>query len=144
MLSTSHRSDHARELLYLDPLGRQQWHALEERNHRLQQGTSFPNNKDKGTIFLAVRLDVAATKPFADELENFRALVVLAYPKLGHELKADAAAWVALHRDGEASFTVDVTGDVCIEGCIRVIHVATSVNDRTDAAGKTKGRFRGP
>ena len=89
----------------------------------------------KRAIGLAVRLDVATPEPHLNQLENLSPVSVLADMELRHELESDATRAVSLHRDREASFSVDVTRDVAIQSFLLIVrtrHVVTPVYVRPD------------
>jgi hypothetical protein len=55
--------------------------------------------------------------------------------ELRNQLKPDATRRIALNRDREAAFSVDVTRDVAIQPFLLIVrtrHVVTSVNVRPD------------
>src|SRR6266542_5740147 len=88
---------------------------VERSGHRSKKGITrssnasrFRTTQDKRPIPLAVRLDVATIQPPSDDFKYLSPLAVLAYVKFRHQLKTDAAYWIALHRDREASFSVNV------------------------------------
>ncbi len=86
-------------------------------------------------ITFAVRPDSAATQSLLDQTEYLSSVTVLADMELRNQLKPDATGRVALHRDREASFSVDVTRDVAIQPFLLIVrtrHVVTSVNIRQD------------
>lgn len=68
-------------------------------------------------------------------MENLSPVAVLADMKLRNQLKSDATGRIALHRDREAAFSVDVTRNVAIQPFLLIVrtrHVVTSVNVRPD------------
>src|SRR4029077_8253640 len=90
----------------------------------------------------AVRLDVATVESLSDQLEDLSPLAVLADVELRNELKTNTARLVALHRDREASFSVDVTRDVAVQPFLLIVrtrHVVTIVNVRPDVTMSSAG-----
>ena len=142
MLTLSHASHDTGELLEVRTLRRDKWDAFEERNHGFEQCSSFANDVHECSIPLAVRLDVATTEPFVYQLEHLSPVAVLTDMKLGHKLKPDAACSIALHRDREASFSVDVSRDVAVQPFLLIVrtrHVVTTVNVRSDVTMSSAG-----
>jgi hypothetical protein len=136
VMTLSHSSDDAGELLEVRMLRRQERDALEERNDGFEECTSFSDDEHNRSIPLAVRFDVAATQPLTDQLENLSPIAILADVELRDELESDAARGVALHRYREASFSVDVTRDVAVQPFLLIVrtrHVVTIVNAWSDA-----------
>ena len=142
MVATSHLSNDGGEFLELHLLGRENRVALEERNHALEQVVAIAHDEDECSITFAVRSDVAATKSPTDQLQHLSPVTVLADMKLRNQLKPDATGRVALHRDREASFSVDVTRDVAIQPFLLIVrtrHVVTIVNVRSDVTMSSAG-----
>src|SRR5262249_18452624 len=116
-------------------LRREHWGSLEERNHAVEELAAVTHHQDERSIALAVRSYSAASEPRTDQLEHLSPVAVLADMELRNELKAVVAAWIALHRDREASFSVDVPCDVAIQPFLLIVrtrHVVTIVNVWSD------------
>ena len=116
-------------------LRREQRVAFEEGNDPLEKLLPVAHNQHKRSIASAVRPDAAAPEPFADQFEDLRPVAVLADMELRYELKPRPTTRVALHRDREAPFAVDVPCDVAIQPFLLIVrtrHVVTTVNVRSD------------
>ena len=123
-------------------LRREKGTSLEERNHPLEQILAVSNHKNESSIVLAIRLDVATAEPLAEYLEHLSPVTVLADMELRNELKPDTTRRVALHRDREASFSVDVPRDVAVQPFLLIVrtrHVVTIVNVRPDVTMSSAG-----
>jgi hypothetical protein len=147
MVTMSHSSDDASELLEVRLLRRQKRVVLEEWNHALEQRPAVSHHEDECPIALAVRFDVATTEPAADQLEHLSPVAVLADVELGNELKPDATGAIALHRDREASFSVHVSRDVAIQPFLLIVrtrHVVTIANAWSDVTMSSAGSTEFP
>src|SRR5437763_10594376 len=125
----------ARELLEVRLLRREHGVAFEEGNDAFEQVLALAHDEHECTIASAVRSDGAAPKSVANQLEDLSPVAILADVELRNELKPDATSRVALHRDRETSFSVDVTRDVAIQPFLLIVrtrHVVTIVNVRSD------------
>src|SRR6266516_2306971 len=101
-----------------------------------------PHDEHKCSIVFAVRLDVATAEPLSNQLEHLSPVAILADVELRDELKSNTAQLVALHRDREASFSVDVTRDVAVQPFLLIVrtrHVVTIVNVRPDVTMSSAG-----
>src|SRR5207253_11403052 len=110
--------------------------AFKEWNDALEECLPLANYEHQRPVALAIRLDVATAEPVADQLEHLCPVAVLADMELRNELKPDTTRAVALHRDREASFSVDVPCDVAVQPFLLIVrtpHVVTIVNARSDA-----------
>ena len=135
VVASSKLTDDRGELLEVRVLRREHGVTLEERNDAFEQVAAVTNHEDERPITSAIRPDATATEPRTDELEDLCPVTVLADMELRNELESDATGRVALHRDREASFSVDVTRDVAIQPFLLIVrtrHVVTSVNIRQD------------
>src|SRR2546421_1816463 len=70
MVTLSHLPHDAGELLEVRTLRREKGNAFEERNHELQQRTSFSNDIHQRSVSFAIRLDVAATESLPNQLQH--------------------------------------------------------------------------
>jgi hypothetical protein len=107
--------------------------TLEERNDSVKQVAPPSNDEHERSIAPTVPLDVPATKTLSDQFQDLSTIAVLAHVNLRNELKPESTTCVALHRDGEASFSINVTRDVAIQPFLlifRTRHVVTTVNVR--------------
>ncbi len=139
MVAESELTHDAGELLEVLLLRREQRIALEERNDALEQVFAVTHHEDECSIALAVRLDVAAPESSANQLEHLSPVAVLADVELRDKLKPDSTGAIALHRNREASFSVDVTRDVAVQPFLLIVrtrHVVTTVNVRPDVNGE--------
>ena len=111
---------------------------------RVRGGFAVTYHENERSITFAVRPDAAATEPRTDELEDLGPVTVLADLELRNELKSDATGRVALHRDREASFSVNITRDVAIQPFLLIVrtrHVVTIVNARQDVTMSSAGCY---
>jgi hypothetical protein len=83
MPSPVHVPHDVREPLKVQALRREQRNTFEERNHRMQQRAALTDDVHEGAIASTVGLDVATTKPLADEFEDFSPVAVLTDMELG-------------------------------------------------------------
>ena len=135
MVAESELSHDVSELLEVRLLRREHWVSLEEGDHPPEQVVAIPNDEHERTIVSAVRSDRTAAEPVADQLEHLSPVAVLADMELRNELIPDPAGRVALNRDRETSFSIDVTRDVAIQPFLLIVrtrHVVTIVNVRPD------------
>lgn len=142
VVTESHASHDVGELLKVHPLRGEQGASLEEGEDAFEEVRAITNHEDQRPIALAVRLDVATPKPRADQLENLSPIAVLADMELWNELKPDAAGAIALHRDREAAFSVDVPCDVAIQPFLLIVrtrHVLTIVGAWSDDTMSSAG-----
>jgi hypothetical protein len=96
VVTESHRSDDASELLEILLLRREQRGTLEEWDHPLEQRLTIPHNQHQRAITLAVAPDRPAAEPRLDQLEHLSPVAILADMELWYELKPDATRCVAL------------------------------------------------
>jgi len=142
MVAQSHLSHDPSERDDVRLLRRQERVTFEERNDSLEQVASPPDDQYERSVLPAVAPDRPASEPRLDQLQYLRPVAVLADMELRDELEADAAARVALHRDGEASFSVDVIRDVAVQPFLLIVrtrHVVTIVNVRPDDTMSSAG-----
>src|SRR5436190_15747027 len=135
VLTESHLSDVVGELAKVRLFRREQRDAFKEWNDAIQKRLALANYEHQRSVALAIRLDVATAEPVANQLEHLSPVAVLADMKLRNELKSDTARAVALHRDREAPFSVDVPCDVAVQPFLLIVrtrHVVTIVNARSD------------
>ena len=135
MVAESLRSHDAGELLEVRLFRREQRITFEEGDDAFQEVVAVPHHEDQGPIASTVRPHASATQPRLDQLEHLSPVAVLADVELRDELKPDAASRIALHRDRETAFSVDVTRDVTIQPFLLIVrtrHVVTTVNVRSD------------
>jgi hypothetical protein len=128
-------SDDCGERVDVRLLCREQGVTFEEWDDTVEEVAAPTHHEDQRSIASTVRSDGSAAKPLPDQLENLCPVAVLADMKLRYELKPDATARIALHRDREASFSVDVTRDVAIQPFLLIVrtrHVVTIVNVWSD------------
>ena len=121
MLSERERSHDRRELLEVRLLRREHRVSFEERDHALEQVAAVTHDQHEGTIAAAVRPDAAATQSRLNQMENLSPVAILADVELRNQLKPDATRRIALHRDREAAFSVDVTRDVAIQPFLLIV-----------------------
>ena len=121
MATTSHLPHDAGELLEIRLLRREQRGTLEERDHSFEQRLTLAHDQDQCPIAPAVSPDRAAAEPRLDQLEHLSSLAILAHVKLRDKLKPDAERYIALHRDGERSFSVDVPWDVAVQPFLLIV-----------------------
>jgi len=125
-------------------LRREKGTSLEERNHSLEQIAAVSNHKNESSVAFAVGLDVATAESLPNYLEYLSPVAVLADVELGNELKPDTTRRVSLHRDREASFSVDVPRDVAVQPFLLIVrtrHVVTIVNVRSDVPTMSSAGF---
>jgi hypothetical protein len=135
VVAESERSNDAGELLEVRLLAREHGVAFEERYDAIEQVFALAHDEHERSIAPTVGLDVSAVETPLDQSENLVPVAVLADMELRNQLKPDATARAALHRDREASFSVDVTRDVAIQPFLLIVrtrHVVTIVNARPD------------
>jgi hypothetical protein len=109
--------------------------ALEEGNDAREQVVAVAHHENQSPIASTVWSYAPASEPPLDQLEHLSPVAVLADVELRDELKPDAAGRIALHRDRETAFSVDVTRDVTIQPFLLIVrtrHVVTTVNVRPD------------
>ena len=136
VMAVSLRPNDARELFKVRLLRREHGVAFKEGNHAFEQVVALAHDEHERPITFAVRPDVAAAQSRPDQFEHLSPVTVLADVELWDELKPDATGRAALHRDREASFSVDVTRDVAIQPFLLIVrtrHVVTTVNVQPDA-----------
>jgi hypothetical protein len=122
MAPNRHRSHDAGELLKVRRLAGEKRGLLEERNNRLQQIDPPSHHEDNRTILFAIWLDVTATAEAGlDQLENLSPVTVLADVELGHKLKTSPARRIPVHDDREASFSVDIAGNVAVQPFLLIV-----------------------
>ena len=141
-MTASHLSNDFGELDEVRLLARQQRATLEEGNHALEKVGPVSNDQHDRSVTLAVRLDVAASEPFPDQLEHLSSVSVLADVELRDELKAESTARIPLHRNRKASFSVDVPSDVAIQPFLLIVrtrYVVTIVNALSDVTMSSAG-----
>ena len=142
MFVASHGSHDRGERLDVSLFRGEQRVSFEEGNHAPEECAAISHDVHECTIRLAVRLDVATAESRPDQLENLGPVTVLADVELRYELKPDATRTVALHRDREASFSVDETSYVAIQPFLLIVrtrHVVTTVYVRPDATMSSAG-----
>ena len=130
------------ELLEVRLLAREHGVAFEERHDAIEEVAALAHDEHQGPISSTVGLDVSASESTPDQLEHLSPVAVLADMELGDELITDATTRVALHRDREASFSVDVTRDVTVQPFLLIVrtrHVVTTVNVRPDVTVSSAG-----
>ena len=135
MVAESKLSNDLGELHGVRLLRREQWVVFEERDDAIEQVHALAHDEDERAITSAVRSDGATTESNLDQPQHLSPVAVLADMELRHELKSDPTGRVALHRDREASFSVDVPSDVAIQPFLLIVrtrHVVTIVNARPD------------
>ena len=123
-------------------LRRKEGTSLEERNYSIEQILAVSNHKNESSIAFAIRLDVATAEPTLDYLEDLSPVAILADMELGNELKSNTTRRVSLHRDREASFSVDVPRDIAVQPFLLIVrtrHVVTIVNIRPDITMSSAG-----
>src|SRR5262245_24694738 len=135
MVAESELPNDLGELQEVRLLRREQWVAFEERDDAVEQVLALSHDEDERTITSAVRSDGATTQPSLNQHQHLSPVAVLADMELRNELKPDPTGRVALHRDREAPFSVDIPGDVAIQPFLLIVrtrHVVTIVNVRPD------------
>jgi hypothetical protein len=118
-------------LLHVGLLRREKRMPFEERDHPVDELFAIPHDEHERAIRSAVRLDVATTEPSLDQLQDLSSVTVLADMELGNELRPETTRSIALHRDREAAFSVDIPCDVAIQPFLLIVrtrHVVTIVN----------------
>ena len=113
--------------------------TFEKRDHTLDEIDAIAYDEHERSISTAVRSDATASKPLLNQSEHLIPVTVLADMELRYQLRPDAARRLALHRDREAAFSVDVTRDVAIQPFLLIVrtrHVVTIVNVRPGAHDK--------
>ena len=142
MVTESHPSNDLSELLEVRLLARQQRATFEEGDYTLKKVTPVSDHQHNRRVTLAVRLDVAASEPFSNQLEHLSPISVLADMELGDELKTETTTRITLHRNREASFSVYVACDVTVQPFLLIVrtrHVVTIVNAWSDATMSSAG-----
>ena len=109
------------ELLEVRMLRGENWVSFEEWNHSFEQVVEIAHDEHESTIPTAVRSKASATESLLDQLEHLSPVAVLADVELRNELKPDTTGRLALHRDREAAFSIDVTRDVAIQPFLLIV-----------------------
>src|SRR5256714_4957955 len=74
-------------------------------------------------------------------MENLSPVTVLADVELRNQLKPDATARIALHRDREAAFSVDVTRDIAIQPFLLIVRTRHVVTVPPGVAGASSAGY---
>ena len=128
MVAEGELADDLSELLEVRLPRREQRVAFEERDHSLEQVVPVSHDEHEGAILAAIRSDSAATESVLDQIEDLSSVAVLADVELRNQLKPDPTGRIALYRDREAAFSVDVTRDVAIQPFLLIVrtrHIVT-------------------
>ena len=124
-----------RELLEVRLLRGEHGVSFKEGQDAFEQVVALSHNQDERSIAFAIRLDVTASEPHADQFKHLDPVAVLADMERRYKLKSDPRGRAALHRDRETPFSVYVTRDVAIQPFLLIVrtrHVVTIVNVRPD------------
>jgi hypothetical protein len=112
MLAAGHRDDDGPEREVVTLLGAQERLSIEEWDHPMHEIVTSSDDVDECAVGrpAMVLSDVAAAEPSAQEIEDLRALAVLADVELRDELPTGSRTRVPLQGHMERSFSVDKAG----------------------------------
>jgi hypothetical protein len=88
---------------------------------RFEEVVAIAHDEHECTVPAAVPSDATASESCLDQPEDLSPVAVLADMELRDQLKPDTTGRIALHRDREAAFSVDVTRDVAIQPFLLIV-----------------------
>ena len=123
VLASRHRSHDVRKGLEISLLRADDRLRFEEWDDPRQQVLPFPNHEHQGGVRRGsmVLLDPSAAEALSDEVEDLTPFSVLTHVELRHQLPTGTGAFVPTDRDVKRTFSVDETGDVCVQPFLLIV-----------------------
>ena len=112
MLTSSHRSHDESECLESELFLAEEWMGSEEGNHLLDQIRAVPNYVDErlvSALLARVPSDVTTSEVLTQQIQDRCSFRVLTYLELRNEMPPILRRRIALDRDVEGSFPINVS-----------------------------------